>query len=317
MRGTLRRIRHRGLHLARLPLHRRLQRTKPAQKTEFLRLRENFAEHYSRLVSYDMGEFVVPYWRAQNAELERALLPRPPFGFLLEPVLAHNMFVTAEGRWLREELAFLEGKLEAERLRSLLVEDPVGCPLLSSRKYLTSHNSIHHLYHLVRYFEPEARGPEGIGTVVEWGAGYGNLTKVYERLTGGGATHILIDTPLLSCLQWLYLAAVFGESGVNLLLEPDSPICAHKINLLPLCFLDHHEITADLFISTWALSESSDYSIDYVAGRGWFKAGRLLLAFQEAGPKFPGAGRVGRLAEQAGALIEPIKFLRGSCYAFK
>jgi hypothetical protein len=76
-----------------------------------------------------------------------------PFAFLIHATVMPTMFMTAGGRWLREQLTFLEQTIPSDRLRTLLEEDYVGEPLLSSAKYLTSHDSIHTLYHLVRFFE--------------------------------------------------------------------------------------------------------------------------------------------------------------------
>lgn len=70
------------------------------------------------------------------------------------------------------------------------------------------------------------------------------------------------------------------------------------------------------FISTWALSESSKYSQDYVVAHKWFSSKHILLAYQDSNEKLLDADRVGKLATDMGAIIEDIEFLPGNHYAF-
>ncbi len=156
----------------------------------------------------------------------------------------------------------------------------------------------------------------GINTVVEWGAGYGNFTKLLTRLIGRTGTYILIDSPLISTIQWLYLSTVFGEEKLNFVKKPHSNIEAGKINIVPVGFLDDMDINTDLFVSTWALSESSEYSQRYVASKNWFHAKHLLLAYAESTEQFPLSDLVGEIAKKQGATIEKIDCIKESYYAF-
>ena len=296
----------------------RLARLKADQKARFEGLRGRFSEKYGKLKGYGIEEFTTPAWREWNTKVEAMFVPVPPFGFLRERIISYTMFVSAGGKWLNRQVAFLEGEVPGPKLRRALMEDYVGCPLLMNASYLTSHNSIHHLYHLARFAHVTGQDLDEMMTVVEWGGGYGNLAKIFMRLGNGDGTYVIIDTPLFSCIQWLYLATTWGEERVHLLGDPEDKIQAGKINLMPVCFVRRHELSADLFISTWALSESSRLAQDYVVGRKWFNARRLLLAYEDAYPDFPDADRVGQLARAAGATIEEIDFLPGHrYYAFR
>lgn len=144
------------------------------------------------------------------------------------------------------------------------------------------------------------------------------MAKIFKRLKTTPSTYIIIDTPLFSCIQWLYLGTMLGQERVNLLQNPEDTIHAEKINLVPICFVDRHKISAGLFISTWGLSESSKYSQDYIVTHGWFNSNHILLAYQDRSEKFPDADRIGKIAADIGAAIEDIKFLPGhSHYAFR
>lgn len=295
----------------------RLARTKHEQIACFDILRNNFSDIYNKLKGYDIAQFTTPLWEVMNARLEKVFLPHPPSFFLRNPTIKNTMFVAAGGKWLREETAFIERRIPRDKLKTILQEDYLGGPRLFNSTYLTSHQSIHHLYHFVRFLETTRCNLNQIDAVVEWGGGYGNMAKIFKRLKPAVSTYVIIDIPLFSCLQWLYLATVLGEKSVNLLQSSADTIHAQKINLLPVCFVGDHKINADLFVSTWALSESSRCSQDYVVNRDWFNAKNILLAYQDNNDKLPEAGRVGKLAADFGAVIEDIEFLRGNHYAFR
>lgn len=212
----------------------------------------------------------------------------------------------------------LEKRFSGDRLKVLLEEDYVGNPRIINSTYLTSHNSIHHLYHLTKFLDKTKSNLDEISTVVEWGGGYGNLAKIFRRLRSTTHTYIIIDTPLFSSIQWLYLSTILGPENVKLLQNPGDIVHSDKINLIPICFLDHQDLSADLFVSTWALSESSKFSQDYVVAHEWFKSKHLLIAYQKSSVDYlPNADRVGILAGLSGALIEEIDFLPGNYYAFR
>jgi len=295
-----------------------LRHIKRDQREKFDVLKKRFAKVYSNIKYHDIRDFVTTPWWNINVEIEKVFLPSPPFNFLRNSVIQRTMFVMAGSKWLNKELSFLQKRYSKMKLRSLLIEDYVGDPLLLNSEYITSHNSIHHLYHLVRYSQRAKCNLNGIRVVVDWGGGYGNMAKIFKRLVGSNnLTFIIIDIPIFSCLQWLYLATVLGEETVHLLQTPEDNVRVGKVNLLPVCFVSRYNITADLFISTWGLSESSVYTQDYVIASNWFRAKHILLAYQDSCKELPYADRIGKLAEGSGAVIEDIKFLPGNHYAFR
>ena len=287
------------------------------QFEKFGDLSERFADFYYKINNYDISRFTTPLWEKYNKLLERMFLPRPPFAFLRIPTIKNTMFVSIGGNWMREEIDFLEKKVSGEKLKSLLLEDYCGDPILSSSKYMASHNSIHHLYHLIRFSEKVDL--KTINNIVEWGGGYGNTAKIFKRLNDNNITYTIIDTPLFGCMQWIYLATIFGDEQINFITEPGQDIKSNKINLLPICFLENYDLKGKLFIAEWSLSESSKYSQDYVESCNFFESKHLLLAYQESSDRVPYANRVGTIAEKKGAEIERIDFLPGSgnYYAFK
>lgn len=153
----------------------RLARKKKYQVTQFNNLKKNFTLFYNNLGQKGIDDFVTPFYRTYNSRMEKILLPFPPFSFLRTPEIMRVMFASFGGRALKEELSFLESKLSQDRLKFLLEEEYIGAPVLLNSTYLTSHNSIHHLYHLVKFMEKTQCSLSGIKTIVEWGGGYGNI----------------------------------------------------------------------------------------------------------------------------------------------
>lgn len=287
------------------------------QRKNFDKLKNNFKNNYLRVIKESEKKFVISAWSEKNKRLNKAFLPYPPFFFLRNPIVMRTMFVTAGGSLLKNQIKYLEDKIPKKRLKQLLHEDLVGGPLLINSDYITSHNSIQHLYHLQRFIDSTAYKFSDFQTIVEWGGGYGNLAKIIERYNKNiKLTYILIDTSLFSCVQWLYLSAIFGSENVILITSAKDKIGKGKINVLPVTYLKYHKIKADLFISTWALSESSRYSQDRVTALNWFGAKGILLGFQKANDHFPYADNPGKILQDMGGNIEQIPFLPDNYYGF-
>lgn len=316
------------LKLPLTPFRRRLERlaslraefclsaTKKHQKNSFAHLSPNFPDLYRKITTQDIDNFIVPFWQDYNEKLEKIFLPLPPFGFLRNKIVTSTMFVDAGGKWLAKQLSFLEKALATKVLQRLLEEDYVGRPIIRNSKYLTSHNSIHHLYHII-YFQNKTRTKiTECDSILEWGGGYGNMAKIVKRMNNE-ITYTIVDTPLFCCIQWLYLSTILGRNQVNIITGLKDIISPRKVNILPVGLLRKQNIRADMFIATWSLSESSRFAQDYVESLNFFGAEHLLLAFQESAPKLPDATYLGEIARRHCSNIEPIWFSPGSYYAFR
>ncbi|MDP8936206.1 MAG: hypothetical protein M3O23_00365 [Actinomycetota bacterium] len=251
----------------------------------FDRLSRQFGSTMADLRPTGRSEFVRGDWAERNTELEAFLSPRPPVDFLRHPVILYQMFV--DRRHLGAELPYVVSRLPAV---ALAAEDPVGDPPthgLDDHGVVTSSNTIHHLHHLLRYEDETGRRLADATTVVEWGGGYGNLAKLLVRLHGGAPTYVLIDNPVFAALQWVYLASVLGDDRVTLHRSPGTAVARGKVNVVPLGLVENLEFESDVFVSTWALNESSGEAQRYVRDRQWFGADGLLLAMHDTDPLAP------------------------------
>ena len=298
----------------------RLSKIKPYQKAAYDKLKKYFKKYYSLSEKHNYKKFISSMWKEHNSELEKTLLPFPKFSFLQDPIIMKSMFATGNESWLVSAIKDIQKIISFADIKYILQEEYIGEPLIVNRIYMTTHNNIEHLYHLANFIKETACDINQPKVVIEWGGGYGNMAKLFINLRDrvNVPTYIMIDTPLISCLQWLYLSVVFGERMVHYIENKDDLIQRNKINIVSLPFMNTIKSKPDLFISTWALSESSKFSQDFVINRTWLKAPHIFLGYRESDERLPNSDRIGRIAKENGAKIIPIDFLPGKhFYAFK
>jgi hypothetical protein len=254
----------------------------PAPADVFPELAARFQQRYDAVRELTDTRYVRSDWAERNAELERDLLPVPAADFLRHPAILYQMFV--DERVLPHELPFVRSQLPDD---VLLREDAVGGPptlTLPPNGIRTSSNTVHQLYHLLRYEQATGRRVRDATTIVEWGGGFGSLMRLIFRMHGACPTCVVIDTPIFSAVQWLYLSAVLGEEHVVLQDSRPAQLMTGRINVVPIGLVSDMAVTADLFISNWALNESTREAQDDVVSRRWFGARSLLLAMHAGDP---------------------------------
>jgi hypothetical protein len=265
-----------------MPMHSRGLPTRTASADVFLELAARFEQRYERVRELTDERYVRSDWAERNADLERDLLPVPAADFLRHPAIRYQMFV--DEHVLPYELPFVRSQLPDDEL---LREDAVGTPptvALPLNGIQTSSNTVHQLHHLLRYEQATARRLQDAETIVEWGGGFGSLMRLICRMHGGRPTCVVIDTPIFSAVQWLYLSAVLGEERVVLQDFGPVQLVDGRVNLVPIGLVKDMAVTADLFVSNWALNESTHEAQDDVVSRRWFGARSLLLAMHAHHP---------------------------------
>ena len=143
---------------------------------------------------------------------------------------------------------------------------------------------------MLKFFKETGTKIDNMNTVVEIGGGYGNMAKIFKKLRPE-STYIIIDIPIFSYIQALYLKILFGRDAVSLISKKDQMVNKGKINIVPLNEKNILEIggaiqDTDIFISTWALSESNQKMQDLVKKLHYFNAKYLLLAYQKSNNSF-------------------------------
>lgn len=243
--------------------------------------------------------FVTDAWQERAQSLRQEFATGFPYDFTKHPVINQAMFV-GNAPYVSEELFFLR-EFYKKDLPGLIEETEVGCP----EKYPgtnSSGNTIHHLYHLMEYNSYVPGALYAAKTIVEWGGGYGNMARLVQMIKASELEqYTLIDLSMFSVLQYVYLSAVLG---------PDK-VCYgtgdRRVQIIPLGSLEGSKVACDLFISTWAISESNKRSQDFVRERGYFGAQHFLVAHQPIRPSFPYAEEfVEGLKDREGSIILPV-----------
>ena len=280
-------------------------------------------------LSFPEESKVDPIW-IKNMNLVRSLITmnRMPDFLTIQQIQAF-MFMNAGGELLQTQWHFLEKVFSEEDLERILKDNMAGNPpsFKVNDKFLTNHNNVHHLYHISRYIQRiNQQNLNETENVLEWGGGYGNFAKILLKACGQNKTYTIVDLPEMCVLQKWYLDQQFDPNEVNLLTETTDEIIKGKINILPISLYLQKDILEnqkfDLFVSTWALSESPIETQQLVIDKKFYGAKNFLVGFHQCGNHIPfmkestNLGHV--LKRDYECTIEDIKCILGvNYYAFK
>jgi hypothetical protein len=255
-----------------------LKRRKGDQVHAFEQLKEQFSPVYSSIRRTVVEDQVAPIWGAIIGRLERDLLPFPPVAFLSVPDVLTTVVSIRPNAWNRDDLVFLRQRLAPEVVRHLLEEDYVGVPLVIDRSLCASNETIRHLYQFCWYSEHAGVPLDGVRRVLEWGGGYGSQARMFARLAASpSVTYVIVDLPIMSALQWLFLGSVLGKERIHVLTSATSTIKEGRINLVPSGLSPQLSFKPDLFVSTWALGEAAPSAWAMTQERGWSSAPHVLM----------------------------------------
>jgi len=253
----------------------------------YLETKESYLKNRS---AYDYKEYAMPEWQENTDSIENYFLNGFSMSFLRNKVIKKTMFMYTFRKWKNIQKELIDLSMDKAKAKEILRECSLGKPLLNDWEYASSGNNIHHLYHLLKFFKETGAKMDDVDTIVEVGGGYGNMAKIFKKIHPD-STYTIVDIPIFSYIQILYLRILFGKDSVKLISGSDKAISKGKINIIPLNGRDIIEIGAsilntDLFISTWALSESNKEMQDLVKKLRYFNAKYLLLAYQKSNDSF-------------------------------
>ncbi|CAN5653922.1 hypothetical protein BH23GEM9_BH23GEM9_22790 [soil metagenome] len=221
-------------------------------------------------------------WDRWVAELRTAFKGGVPLNFLDQPVLRHTM-VYQRRRGIqatRARLAIVQSIFSEAEARLLLREDYLGLPTITSVHHLTSANRSHHAAHLAAYTRTKGKRLWDSDSILEWGGGYGNMARIIRRLNPG-VTYTIVDLPELLALQYVYLSSLEGDGAVRIIGTEDNPVIEpRRINLLTpeVALRGAAAMRSDVFLSTWALTESPVAYQRRVIELDFFNASAILMA---------------------------------------
>lgn len=266
--------------------------------------RRNFKSIYQKMRDlyiinkdqYNFSEFVVPQWKQNVDEIEYYFLNKFSFFFLNNKTIKATMFIYTFKKWKDIQKKLITEYFTKKVASNLLHEYNLGIPLLNDIEYITSANNIHILYHLTKFLKETKTNAQNFNSVVEVGGGYGAMAKIFKQINKS-STYIIIDLPIFSYIQAVYLKTIFGDDKIHIVHGKDIYIKKGYINLIPLDKNNLVEINksigdTSLFISTWALSESNLAMQNYIKESRYFNSQYLLLAYQKSVEAFAFAENV-------------------------
>jgi hypothetical protein len=298
------------------PLRRQLG--EDAQLARFEQLAPRYEEAYRRLTAAwpvaSTRDNALYDWSSWAGQVRKAFTERVPADFLNHPRLVATMVLGRRhgAQQANDRLPLIVDAFDAATARSLLRDDPIGSPNIVSREFLASACRVAHVYGLAQYQKTIGSPFWSASNIVEWGGGFGTMARLIQRMNPD-VTYTILDLPEILSLQYVYLASILGMDRVNLV-EDRGGVAAEKINFLPSAAVTSGaiEVTAEGFLSTWALNESPVEAQQFVLDRAMFGAKRILIAYADnEGNAILRHPLFGRLTRVRAAALAP-----GSEYAF-
>lgn len=250
---------------------------------EFQRAREEAIEQYRRCraTASEQENLTHPVWEKWRQSFRVALEEGLPEAFLNHPVLLHSMVRQGYGQdQLDEENYLRECSPFARRTIDSIRESFAGRPRIDVASRGWSATTLGHAYYLARMIDLLGVGQQTAADVVmEFGGGYGNLCRIF-RQSLSNSTYILVDLPEFLALQLMFLRLSLPSETIKFITGDGDALAEGAINLVPVGSWQRVDIKPDLFLSTFALSESPAPVQRAAVERRFFKARAVYLVGQ-------------------------------------
>jgi hypothetical protein len=259
------------------------------QVDHYLEHRDNFA----------VSPFITPMWLRHYQRAEELFLTSDFSRLTRDDVMRYAFFLAAGGTWQQRQIAILKWRYSEADLLRLLREDTAFEPPISIPEYQSSETLVNHLTHLTEFSRFSGLDWSRCNTVIEFGGGYGSMTRLLERLNPS-LTHVVIDLPIFCYIQDAYLRSILGDDKVNLCSPNVVDLQPGKINLVPISLrnLDvvrSASLSVDAFVATWSLSEANSYTQFSIAERDYFSAKNIFVGYRHyhvTNPEQPASNNV-------------------------
>lgn len=273
--------------------------------------REYYARHNQTKIA---PQLIHESWSQNIADLESYFIGQMNEDFISNQIINGTMvFTNREAH--RLEMQNISAAFNKKKTEEIISRGLNPAFLAGQSRRSTLINSAHHLHHLMRFEQVTGKKITDIGSAVEFGGGYGNMARIVRNI-GACKAYSIVDLLLFSCIQYVFLSTVAGDDQVafnNGNARGNVPLLLH-----PLFRTDSPaSLRGELFLSTWALSESSRATYEWVIACDWFGASNLLLAYHEHWRPWHGNELEESLANNGWRVAkEAIPFLPGSFYLF-
>ncbi len=224
-----------------------------------------------------------PYWLESRKHIKKLVAGPANEQFFFDPVVENAMVRRGRSVLQEYEILYLKQCIsnDTKALIQTYQETTFGNNPWEINEFKCTTNTLGHLYSAARILEG-ARSQKQIKTIVEFGSGFGNLARILKSIKPN-VTLVLIDFPELLALQYLYLNATL--SGAEIIAHAQLPATFKEgaIHLVPVFLIENMALEADCFVSTFALSESTEFLQKLMLEKNFFKASLCYITGQIAG----------------------------------
>jgi len=212
-----------------------------------------------------------------------------PTEFLRKTSFKNTVSVTGMpflSRELRLYLKYIKKWNNKVLLKKLLYSSSVGRPYLLSCKYHATFIRIQHAYQIGLYKFLSGMDLLNInGTIVDFGAGYGDMANLIYSNNSFKPTYILIDLPIMSFVQYTYLKTMHN-GNIFLLTSLNDSLIDHAINVVPLHLISKLTKKIDMFLATYSLTETNHKVSNFLQSHNVLKSSRFFIAYQNKNKYF-------------------------------
>jgi len=235
---------------------------------------------YNKLVHGD--------WQNKRKTLQQLIHGKPNKNFLSHPTIQGTMVRQGYGNSQQYEESFLVNHTNKyiQELLNQYHETYLGGQKCECKHYNWTVNTLGQMYYLMKALTfDDTNNKPNPSHIIEYGGGFGNLARIAKSIFPN-ITYIIIDLPEICAIQSLYLHEtvdfkIVVHTTVPSTWESDT-IHIVPIHLLPKITLPN----VDLFISGFALTESTAYSQEQVINKNFFNALRCYIVGLAKSPKW-------------------------------
>ncbi len=224
-------------------------------------------------------KYVLPDWKKYQDTIAKIIMNgpnaeivgRPSSQFLLsksflETMLRQQFLVTQQ-----IELNYLNYFLSPKNksLVSKFEDSSFGGISFDCSERKCSVNTLGQLFYFAKIIEQ--KDYESIGSIVEFGSGYGCLCRITKMLLPN-TTYIMIDLPEFLAIQSFYLNMTLDNAEIIVHYTVPQSYKPGAIHLIPVFLLEDLDIRADVFISPFTLPECSSITQQLVIEKEFFNA---------------------------------------------
>ena len=196
-------------------------------------------------------------WTRHRRSIRRHVEDNDPLQFLNWSTITATMFV-GDANYIKHELGALRDSGEWNRWRNAIKETYLGAPTNLPYYTATSGNLVHQAYHLKMFEDMSGMTLQNIGSIYEFGCGYGAMALVAKR-AGFFGDYFVHDFPEMLLLTIYYLENLGVED-------------IHYVNKV-------EPIEVDLFVACYSLSEVRSGARRHILEN--VHADNYLFVFQE------------------------------------